>query len=87
MKKEDLKKKSSETLESELKTIKTITGALIGVLTVLFAVTIYGMLTKEDNTTFIALMAVAISCSAILPIQFGSMKKIKAELELRKTNN
>ncbi len=87
MKKDDLKSKSYENLETELKTIKTITGALIGVLIVLFAVTIYGLITKEDNTTFIALMAVAISCSAILPVQFSSMKKIKTELKLRKNTN
>jgi hypothetical protein len=87
MKKEELKSKSSEQLETELKTIKMLTGALIGVLTVLIAVTIYGLITKEDNTTFIALIAVAISCSAILPLQFSSMKKIKTELKLRESTN
>jgi hypothetical protein len=86
MKKDDLKSKTSEKLESELQVIKVITGALIGVLSVLFAVTIYGLLTKEDNATFIALIVVAISCSAILPLQFNSMKKIKTELELRKND-
>jgi len=86
MKKDDLKSKTSEKLESDLKSTKVITGALIGVLSVLFAVTIYGLIMKENNQTFIALIAVAISCSAILPLQFSSMKKIKAELELRKNN-
>jgi CDP-diglyceride synthetase len=86
MKQEDLKSKTSEKLESELKSIKTITGALIGVLSILFAVTIYGLIAIENKTTFIALIAVAISCSAILPSQFSSMKKIKAELELRKNS-
>ena len=79
-----LNEKTNENLESELKIIKAITGALIGVLIVLFTVNIYGLLTKENNSTFIALIAVGISCSAILPIQFINMKKIKTELESRK---
>lgn len=87
MKKEDLKNKTTENLKGDLKTLKVITGALIGVLLPLFAITIYGIFAKEDNTTFIALMAVAISCSAIIPIQFSSIKKIKNELELRNNSN
>ncbi|MEM7486183.1 MAG: hypothetical protein AAF348_13330 [Bacteroidota bacterium] len=86
MKEEDIKNKSTETLKTQLKQLKTITGMLTGILIVLVAVSIYGLLTKENNTTFIALIAVAISCSAILPIQFGSMKKIKMELGLREGN-
>lgn len=84
MKKDDLKSKATKKLEEELKTINTITGALIGVLTVLLTVSIYGLITKENNTTFIALIVVAISCSAILPSQFSSIKKVKTELRLRK---
>ncbi|MEX0980984.1 MAG: hypothetical protein WD577_07460 [Bacteroidales bacterium] len=87
MKNTDLNNKTTEKLQSELKTIKTVTGALIGVLIVLFAVTIYGLLTKENNSTFIALIAVGISLSAILPLQFGNMKKIKTELNTRKEND
>ncbi|MBK6947374.1 MAG: hypothetical protein IPH16_04180 [Haliscomenobacter sp.] len=77
MKKEDLKNKTTERLKSELKAIKIITGALIGVLTLLFIISIYGLIVKENNSTFIALIAVAISLSAILPIQFVNMKNIK----------
>lgn len=80
----ELKDKPTEKLEAELKGIQIISGALTGILTLLFAVTIYGILTSEDKTVFIALIAVAISCSAILPSQFSSMKKIKAELKTRK---
>jgi hypothetical protein len=47
-----------------------------------FSVTIYGLIAIEDNTAFIALMAVA-PLSATLPLQFSSIKKIKAELMLR----
>ena len=87
MKNVDLKNKTTEKLESELKGIKVITGALIGVLTVLFAVIIYGIMTKENKSTFIALIAVAISCSAIIPLQFSNMKKIKLELNTRNGNS
>lgn len=86
MKNEDLKNKTTEKLQSELKKMKTITGALVGVLIVLVAVTVYGLTTKEDYTMFIALIAVAISCSAIIPSQLNVMKKIKAELSLRNEN-
>ena len=79
----DFKNKSTERLNSELKTLKMITGALIGVLTVLFAVTIYGLLTKENNSTFIALIAVPFSLSAIILLNFGIMKKINKELDSR----
>ncbi len=86
MKKDDLKNKTIEKLESELKKLKSVTGALSGILIVLFAVTIYGLITQDNKSTFIALIAVAISCSAILPSQFGSMKKIKTELASRENN-
>lgn len=87
MKKDDLKNKPTQKLESELKTVKAITGALIGVLFVLFAVNLYGLLSKDNNAAFIAGMVVAISLSAILPLQFSTMKKIKTELKLRENNN
>lgn len=78
-----MKNKPTEKLEGELKAIKIITGALIGVLTLLLIISIYGLMTKERNSTFIPLIAVAISCSAILPLQFINMKKIKTELNSR----
>lgn len=87
MKKDDLKNKPTQKLESELKTVKAITGALIGVLFVLFAVNLYGLLSKDNNAAFIAGMVVAISLSTILPLQFSTMKKIKTELKLRENNN
>lgn len=83
MKKDELESKPTEKLRGELKGIQMITGALMVVLTLLFAVNIYGFLTKEENATFIALTVVAVSCSAILPLQFISMKKIKTELRSR----
>lgn len=87
MENNDLKNKTTEQLQSNLTMIKAVTGALVVVLTGLMAVTIYGFVTKEDKSTFIALFAVAISCSGILPLQFISMKKIKTELKLRAGTN
>jgi hypothetical protein len=40
---------------------KTSVAALVGLLIVLFSVTIYGLIVIEDNTAFIALMVVVIS--------------------------
>ncbi|MBU2994897.1 hypothetical protein KO500_00530 [Cellulophaga baltica] len=79
-----MENKTTEELQSELKMAKSVTGALIGVLTVLVAACIYGLLSKGNNTTFFALIAVAVSCSAIVPIQLTTIKKIKTELSTRK---
>jgi hypothetical protein len=87
MKKTDLSNKPTEKLQSELKTIKVLTGALIGSLFVLFAAAIYGLLNIENKLIFIALIAVTISLSAILPLQFSSMKKIRTHLNTRKEND
>jgi len=79
----DLKNKTTEKLNSELKGLKIITGALIGVLTVLFIVTIYGLLTKDDTSVFTALIVVPMALIALIPINYGNIKKIKKELALR----
>ncbi|MEM6892407.1 MAG: hypothetical protein AAF554_01875 [Bacteroidota bacterium] len=84
MKSTDLKSKTEEQLKSELKAMKSVTGVLIGVLLVLFGVTLYGLFTKENKTPFIALIAVGVSCGAIVPLQLSQMKKIKTELAARK---
>lgn len=80
----DLKDKTTEKLNGELKGLKMINGALIGVLSLLFIVCVYGLITKEDNSTFMALIVVPLALSAIIPLNYGNMKKIKNELELRK---
>ena len=79
-----LNEKTTEKLEGELKGLKIINGLLIGVLGILFIVCIYGLLKKNENGVFSALIVVPISLSAIIPLNFGNMKKIKAELESRK---
>lgn len=86
MKNTDLKSKTSEELKAELRGIKIVSWALIGVLTPLFIITIYGLIT-DKNAANISLLAVAVSCSAILPMQFISIKQIKSELKSRNGNN
>lgn len=80
---ESFKDKSSKELEGSLKAIKIISTALLVVIVLLLSITIYGMLFKEDNGTFVALFVVGISCGAILPLQFSTMKNIKKELKSR----
>ena len=81
----NLKKKTTEKLEGELRGVKVITGALIGVLGVLFIVCLYGLFFLKDKSgTFGALIVVPIALSAIIPLNYGNMKKIKTELESRK---
>ncbi len=80
----ELSEKTPEQLEGELKNLKIINGAIIGVLGILFIVCIYGLLKKNDNGVFSALIVVPIALSAIIPVNYGNMKKIKTELESRK---
>ena len=79
----DLKQKTTSKLISELKALKAVTSVLILVLGFLVGINIYGILMKDEIGTFIAGIAVAIALSAILPLQYANIKKIKAELRLR----
>lgn len=79
----DNKDKSNEKLTSELKGLQIITGALIGIVSLLFIITLYGLLTKDNNKVFIPLMVVAISSGMMIPINFRNMNKIKKEIERR----
>ena len=79
-----LSEKTTAKLKEELTGLKIINGALIGLLGVLFLVCIYGLLKKEDNSVFRALIVVPMALSAMIPVNFGLMKKIKAELKSRK---
>lgn len=83
MKNNELNNKSIEQLQSNLRVNKTISIILVIVLTLFTAIAIYGLITKENTATFIALFAVACSCWSFLPIPFLSIKKIKTELKLR----
>jgi hypothetical protein len=79
----NLGNKSTKELEGSLKGLKIISTALIIVIGLLLSITIYGMLFKDNNSTFVSLFAVGVSCAAILPLQFSSMNKIKKELKSR----
>jgi len=78
-----LSEKTTDRLEKELNGLKIVNGALIGVLITLFVVCIYGLLKKDDSGVFTALIVVPIALSAIIPLNFENMKKIKSELEAR----
>jgi|KNS10NT17metaT_FD_contig_41_26565_length_2609_multi_12_in_0_out_0_2 hypothetical protein len=83
MKESIFKSKSTKELRDTLKVLKIVFVTLTIVIILLLAITIYGLLFKNNNATFIALFAVGISCAAILPVQFISLKKIKKELTSR----
>ena len=85
MAKNTFENKPTEQLKASLGMLKGITIVLAVVVGLLIAVNIYGLLTKEDNSTFIALFAVAISCGGMIPLQMINMKKIKAEIAARET--
>lgn len=78
-----LSEKTTAQLHSELKLTKAVTVALVIVLTLLFLVNLYGLLTKEDNSTFITLMIIPFALSPIVFINLSTMKKIKKELTSR----
>lgn len=69
--------KTTEKLNGELRTLRTLTGALIGVLILLFIICIYGLITKEDNSTFRGLIIIPIALGIIIPLNFGNIKKLK----------
>lgn len=79
----DIKEKTTEKLEGELKMLKIVTIALIVVLVPLFIITTYGLLTSEKTSVFLPLLVVAFSCGTMIPIQYLSMRKIKKELASR----
>ncbi|MGV6831379.1 MAG: redox-active disulfide protein 2 [bacterium] len=79
-----LEDKPTEKLEGELKALKLINNAIIGVLSLLFIVCIYGLLFKEDSSVFSSLIVVPIALSAIIPLNYGNIKKIRNELVNRK---
>lgn len=83
MKEHELKNQTTAQLTTNMNMLKGITGALVIMIIILLSISIYGLITKENNTIFIALIAVGTSCSTILSVQFILMNKIKAELKSR----
>ena len=79
----DLKNKTTEKLEKELKGLESATSILIGLLLVLFIACIYGLLKNNESGTFTALIVVPIALSAIIPVNFKKIRNIKTELASR----
>ena len=65
----NLAEKTSEKLQGELKVMKVITRALIGVLGALFLFCVYGLLTNEDNTFFISILLIVCMRTSSLIIE------------------
>lgn len=79
----NLESKSIKELEGSLKAMKIISTALLVVIILLLSITIYGLLFKDNRSTFLPLLVVGLSCGGILPMQFATIKKIKTELKSR----
>ena len=77
------KDKTNEQIEGMIKAIKVITIAIAVVAGLVILLSIYTMLTKEDNSSSIPLIAVGASCFAMVPIQLLNIKKMKDELARR----
>lgn len=84
MNNESFKDKTTKELEDTLKVLKMVSISLSLLVFLLLSVCVYGLITKENNTTFIALLLVGLSCGTMLPLQISSMKKIKTEITSRK---
>ncbi|WP_047417615.1 hypothetical protein [Cellulophaga sp. Hel_I_12] len=82
-----MKNRTSEQLRSKLNANKLIYKALIILLTLLTAFSIYGLIAKDNVQTFIALLAVACTCWSFIPLSFNAIKEIKSELKLREHTN
>lgn len=79
----NLKEKTTEKLENELKLLKISTGFLAGVSSVFFITCLYNLLTREDNEVFRSLIIVPSVLITMIPIYYGNIKKIKNELNSR----
>ena len=79
----DLNKKTTEKLLTNLRLNRAVSILFTIVLVLFTLVSIYGLVTKENASTFIALFAVACSCWSLLPIPFEARKNIKTELKSR----
>ena len=78
----NLKNKSTKDLKDTLKMLKIVAISLSIVIFLLLSICIYGLIYKENNPTFLALLVFGFSCSAML--QLNSMKKINFEIKYRK---
>ena len=79
----NLKNKSIEQLQSNLKSNQITAAAITMVLTLFTVISIHGLIVKDNTSTFVALFAVVCTCWSIFPTSFSLMREIKMELELR----
>ena len=79
-----LKNKSTEKLETELKSIKEIKLSLILIIISLYGASIYGLLNMENRPLFLAISIIGLVCISILAVQLTNIKKLKIELNKRK---
>ena len=87
MQSNQLETQSTEYLTKSINILKGIVGALIVMIIILFSISIYWLTMGENKTIYIALIALGVSCSVILAVQFILMKKIKTKLRSRKSDN
>lgn len=78
---------STSKLTNQLKAIRAITLALIFVLLALVLLCVYGLIYKDNNSTFWALLGVALALSPIIVINRARIQKIKTDLKTRNHNN
>jgi len=79
----DLKEKTTAQLEKELKNLEMMNGITKGLLIVLFAACLYGLIYNNESGTYTALIVVPIALSASIPMNFQKIKKLKLELDSR----
>lgn len=84
MKKEELKNKSIEKLESDLKVLQIIRWFTIGVSGVLFVVSLLGLIFRNTEIgMFLPLIVVALATMSMVPMNIKSIKIIEEEINLR----
>lgn len=81
--KKDFTNKTTESLHKELKSLQAVSSALVIILVLLLGISIFGLLTKEKNGAFIALISVAFSLSSIFFMLYSNIKSIKSEIKER----
>lgn len=69
-----------EQLQKKYKNLKTGTNVLIGILTVLYVVTVYSSISQK---TFDPLLAFALCFSVVVLIHYKKLRTLRAEIESR----
>lgn len=79
--------KTQKELEENLNQLRIVNIAIIVVLSILCLICVYGLIVKDNDRVFISLLVIPIALSAVIPINFENIKKIKVELKSREENN